>query len=123
MAQQTALSVSALPGPTQSFSPKTAALAWTDVGEFFLYTSANWSNATIYFQATVKADSGTAYARLYDIDAVAAVADSQISTVSATLERVRSSALTLTDGNEYVAQVAAVAGDSGSLTGASLILI
>ncbi len=92
-------------------------------GDIFLYTSANWSpTPTWYFEATLKADSGsTANARLYDLTSSAEVTSSAISTTNTTDTRVRSAAITLVDGREYEAQLGSRIDHSGTARGATII--
>src|SRR3990167_4579750 len=87
----------------------------------FLFTAANYGTVSVYVEVYIRAISGTAYARLYNETATAVVANSTVSTASSTFQRLRSSAITLVDGNSYRIQL----GKSGSgeaLAGA-LILV
>ncbi len=77
---------------------------------------------TAYFESTLWATSGqTAYARLYNMTDRAAVANSQISTTNTSKTRVRSAAITLTTGKEYVVQQW-TSGGTGYLSSAVLII-
>lgn len=97
-------------------------VSYTSMGDIFLFTSANWTPApTWYLEATMRATSGTARARLFDLTDTAEVADSPVTTASATHDRVRSSAITLTDAHEYEAQFGTTGADSGEARGANLI--
>lgn len=99
-----------------------AVISYTSMGDIFLFTSANWTPApTWHLEATMRATSGTAEARLFDLTDTAEVADSPVTTASATHDRVRSSAITLTDAHEYEAQFGTTAADSGEARGAGLI--
>lgn len=100
-----------------------ASVVWTTVGGIFLFTSANWSESAFYLETYIKAAAGTAYARLYDVTDTSPVTDSDVSTTSASLVRLRSSAMTLTDGKEYVAQIGVEAGDSGNVRSVKIIRI
>ena len=124
MAAKTQLQTIATPGRRLgSFSGKVV-LTYADYGEPQLYTAANWSNVTIVFQATMAVEIGTVYGRAYNKTDSAAVSGSEVSSVSATFERVRSGALTLTDGKTYVSQFAKSAGATGAETkGGRLIMI
>jgi len=97
-----------------------APAAFTSYGPLFLYTASNWTGMSPYFESTMKIVSSSAKARLYDETDTAAVADSTVESVSSSYERKRSVALTLTDGNEYRAQL--MNGD-GSYLGAKLFFI
>ncbi len=91
-------------------------------GDIFLYTAANWSpTPTWYFEATLKASTGTANARLYDLTSSAEVTNSAISTTNTTDTRVRSAAITLVDGREYEAQLGTRLSHSGTARGATII--
>lgn len=79
----------------------------------FLYDAANFGpRVGHYFEAHIRAPSGTAHARLYDDTAAAVVSGSDVSTTSVSIVRLRSGAVTLTDGNEYVAQFGKLSADS-----------
>jgi hypothetical protein len=94
-----------------------AGVIYTLCGPAFLFTAANWSSTSWYFEAYVLADTGTAYVRLYDVSATAVVSGSTVSTAAGTYARQRSGSITLTDGNEYRAQVGTKTGDQGSVLG------
>lgn len=109
-------------GNTYGANPFAAAIVYVAMGDIFLFTSANWAPApTWYLEATMRATSGTAWARLYDLTDTVEVTDSPISTASATHDRVRSSAVTLTDAHEYEAQFGTTGADSGEARGVGLI--
>lgn len=106
------------------------ALNWTDVDEVgvtILYTAANWgSRVTFYFEAEIRAITGTAYVRVYDITDGIPVPSSVMSTTSATFDRQRtSSGLALIDGHEYQTQVGAhmLGGDLGETKGGKLVAL
>lgn len=90
-------------------------------GKTFLYTAANWPTLSWYLEADMRATTGTARARLWDVTAGAAVASSDITTTSTTFTQVRSSAVTLTDAHEYRIQYGTFPGDNGETRGATLI--
>ncbi len=97
-------------------------IVYVSMGHIFVFTLSNWSPLpTWYIETTMRATSGTARARLYDLTDAAEVADSAITTASATHARVRSAAIALTDAHEYEAQFGTTAGDSGEARGADLI--
>jgi len=113
----------ALPGIPRTFIAKAAGAAYVSYGKLFLYTAANWSGGSFYLESTMLVVSGEAKCRLYDTTTSTAVTDSEVSTTSATAARVRSSALTLTDGDVYTIQLlGSPAGDSRIL-GADLLYI
>ena len=88
----------------------------------FLFTAANFDSAFgHYFEAFFRAVSGTANARLYDNTAAAAVAGSELSTMSSSNVRLRSGSLTLVDGNVYVAQFGTSAADSAARKSAQVL--
>lgn len=92
--------------PTPSVSVGLTIAYNTEPGERRLYTAANWgSGISMYFETTVRAISGTVYARVWDDTLGVEVAGSELSTMSTSFVRLRSAALTLTDGSEYVIQL------------------
>lgn len=89
-----------------------------------LYTEANWhKDFAVVFESTIRATVGTARSRLFDITAAAAVANSEVTTTSGSMVRLRSAALTLVDGNEYRLQTGKIAGDSGFILNGHTIWI
>lgn len=64
----------------------------------------------IFFEAYLRAVSGLARARLFNKTDNAVVPGSEVSTTSGLRTRVRSGALTLVDGKEYVTQIGAETG-------------
>lgn len=99
-------------------------VTWTTLGDTFLYTATNWRRVAFWFEAKFRASAGTSYARVFDLTTSAAIANSELSTTSTTFVRLRTAvALSLTDGDEYVAQVGATAfgGDVGDIRAAKLI--
>lgn len=87
----------------------------------FLYEAAKYVGFSFYFEASLLATAGTAYAQLYNRTDSAAVAGSTVSTGSATLVRQRSGEIALEDGKEYQARFGAVAGDDGEGWGAQIV--
>ena len=63
----------------------------------FLYEPANWSGGTFtyYFEGAISTSAGTGSIELYNVTDSAAIASSPVSTTSATVALVRSSALTM----------------------------
>ena len=110
--------------PWGSFAGKSAAtLSWTAIGALMLYAKASWRRShQVYLEATMRSSTGTSQIRLYDVTAAAAVTGSAISTSSSTMTRVRSSALTLTDGNEYRVQVGEDSAAAGHILSARVII-
>jgi hypothetical protein len=97
-------------------------VAWLESGRLFLYTAANWGyTRTWYFEATLKATVGTARAKLYDVTAASYVTDSEVTTTSSTKTRVRSSAITLTDGHTYEVHFGALPAATCAAHGACLV--
>ena len=70
------------------------------------WTSGSYTSATVYFEAIIKTASGTstATATLYNSSGVA-VSGAAVSTSSANYTRLRSSAITLTDGTDYTVRI------------------
>ena len=60
---------------------------------------------------------------LYDIDADAVVANSTVTTGSNTLTRVRSVALTLTDGHEYRVRYGNLNTDEGKYVSGKIVVV
>jgi hypothetical protein len=107
--------------PNVRIEQTVAPVIYGRVGRRFLFTDANWDARTWYFEATMRRQAGTAQAKLYDITAGADVANSEITTVSGTMTRVRSAAITLVDGHEYEVMFGATSVDEGRGLGASII--
>ena len=102
-------------------APPGIGLYSSDQGAHRVFTSANWTGGSFVFEVHMRAAVGTAYARLWDRTAGALVASSELSTTSTTKARVRSGALTLTDGHEYEAQFARSTGGKCGRWAAGLI--
>ena len=80
-----------------------------------------------YFEATLKTSGSlvtdVAYAQLYDVTTAAAVANSEVS-VDGTVGKalVRSSAITLVDGHDYLVQIKTTAGETCYLRNAHIVV-
>jgi hypothetical protein len=110
--------------------PNPSVPLWRDlVGSVFLYTAANWGVVSWFVEVTMRSTSAKALARLWDVTAASAVAGSLVlvdagaSGVLLVPTRVRSSALTLTDGHEYRIQYGVQDGGAGAAIGATLIAV
>lgn len=80
-------------------------ITFVDAGRVFLFTDAEWSDAfSFFFEITMRASAGQATARLFDLTDSVAVTGSTLQTISSTTVQLRSGALTLVDGHEYIAQ-------------------
>lgn len=100
----------------------TAEPPFVSYGVPFLYTAVNWTaGSTMYFETYMKATTGLAEARVYNVTDATAVANSTIVTTSGSLIRFRSAAFTLTDGKTYIAQFGAAKADAGEALGAKII--
>lgn len=99
---------------------------YTSYGAPFLYTQANWgtdgSGVDFFYEVYWRKTVGNVYTRVYDETAAAEVSGSMMATSSADFVRGRTSALTLTDGHIYRAQLGHVNGASGEALGAKLIV-
>ena len=124
MAQVTELSPFGVPWKVRPAFVAKDSIAWVFIGGIFKYVLANFSPVKAhYFEAYYQANTGTAYARLYDVTADSDVFGSAVNTASATLVRQRSDALAMTDGNEYRAQFGKASGDVGAVVDAKVIFI
>ncbi len=95
---------------------------FVSVGKIFLFADAEWNDVLDFFlEVTLRATAGVAVARLFDVTAGAPVTNSVITTTSSTSVRVRSSALTLVDGNEYQIQFGSNVSSAGAAFGGQLI--
>jgi hypothetical protein len=105
-------------------SENTSNTSYTDLTyqPIFLYeASPRDGTITVYFEACLyAASSDTAYAEFYDKTAGSAVV--AVSTSNTSVTRVRSAAITLTDGDEYVVKIKCTAGGGAYITGAKLII-
>jgi hypothetical protein len=101
---------------------KGAAYGNSPYTQSFYYDSSRFDGTVnVYFEATMMTDAGTGYARLYNNTDGAEVANSEITTTSTSMVRVRSSALTLTSGKEYTMQLKGE-GNTTYITSAVLII-
>lgn len=91
-------------------------------GSSFLWTAVNWGSVNVYLEVYIRATTGTVYARLLDGNN-SPVTNSEVSTASATFQRLRSSALTLTNALTYRVQFGKAGADAGEFLGARLIMI
>ena len=91
------------------------------------WTSGSYTGATVYFEAVIKppfSTSATSTVNLYDITADATVTNSTLSTGTQTYTRLRSSAITLTNGNEYTVRIKASRDDFfAGIKSARLIIV
>lgn len=98
-------------------------MSYTSIGDVFRYDSDNWDDVDFLFEAYYRATTGTAYARLYDLTASAAVTDGELDTTETTFQRERTGALTLTNEHVYECQVGKSGSDAGEIRGAKIIAI
>jgi hypothetical protein len=91
----------------------------------FYYDSSRFDGTVnVYFEVTMlTTPAGTGYARLYNNTDSAAVAGSEITTTSTSMVRVRSSALTLTSGKEYVMQIQSTGGGNTTYINSAVLII
>lgn len=94
----------------------------------FLYTAANWGAVSWFLEVVMRATSSIALAQLYDVTSGAPVASSVISqdnrnSPQTAPVRVRSGALTLVDGHEYMVQFGNQDGGAGTYVEAQLIAV
>ncbi|KKL49823.1 hypothetical protein LCGC14_2311660 [marine sediment metagenome] len=88
-----------------TFAPTAIPSTYESYGTLFLYTAANWDGSLEFFlEVYCQAVAGTVRARLWNVTDGAVVAGSGLSTASASYTRLRSGALTLTDGKSYLVQ-------------------
>ena len=102
---------------------KGAAYGNSPYTQSFNYDSSRFDGTVnVYFEATMMTDAGTGYARLYNNTDGAEVANSEITTTSTSMVRVRSSALTLSSGKEYTMQLKGESTNTTYITSAVLII-
>jgi hypothetical protein len=111
-------------------SPNAPFVLWRSlVGAAFSYAAANYNSVTWYLEVYVRSTSAKSFARLWDVTAAAAVANSTVTIDAGAIgvllvpTRVRSSALTLVDGHEYRVQYGVEDIGSGAAVSARLIVI
>ena len=97
-------------------------LLFTTYGGCFLWTAANWGSVNIYLEVFMRATTGTVYSRLVDSNNNV-VTDSELSTALTTFQRLRSSALTLTNGETYRNQFGKETGNAGEFLEARMVII
>lgn len=99
---------------------------YTSLGMPFLYTANNWgtggSGVSFYLEVYMRQTTGTVYARLLNETDTTAVTGSTLSTTSSTFTRVRTAALTLTDGKTYRVQFGKIGADAGKTMGGKLVV-
>lgn len=98
---------------------------WFDDGSPFYYNASDRpSNTRIYFEVYFRAASGTAQARLIELDTGNEVSNSRLTTTSASFQRKRTGDLApgMTDGKEYLGQFGKSGSDQGGHKGWRLIL-
>ena len=97
---------------------------YTSYGAPFLYTAANWNAAVEFFlEVYLKAIAGTVRARLYNDTDATVVTDSGLSTAATSYTRLRSSALSLTDGKIYLVQFGTESVANGEFKAGKLIAV
>ncbi|KKL85132.1 hypothetical protein LCGC14_1957770 [marine sediment metagenome] len=99
-------------------------IAYTSYGGPFLYTAANWNGVAEFFlEVYLKAIAGTVRARLYNDTDATVVTDSGLSTAATSYTRLRSSALSLTDGKIYLVQFGTESVANGEFKAGKLIAV
>lgn len=115
----------ALPQQGKTFLPKTEAVGVVydaNLGPVY-YDSTYFLFYGARIEVVMKATTGTAYARLWDVTGAAEVDGSVISTDSGSLVRVRSSLFAgLVGGREYMIQGGHTAGDAGAWKSARFLI-
>ena len=93
--------------PLQGIPDRTTVdIAYADLGDskvIIYWDAAKYSSPTVYFEAVLASSnaSGTAYAKLQEEGSSTEVSGSEVSVTGTAYTRVRSSAITLTDGMQY----------------------
>ncbi len=106
------------------FAPTVTLSTYVAYGAPFLYTAANWNAAVEFFlEVYLKAIAGTVRARLYNDTDATVVADSGLSTAATSYTRLRSSALSLTDGKIYLVQFGTESVANGEFEAGKLIAV
>lgn len=103
--------------------PAISTPTWFSYGSRFLYTASNWGTVTFYLEVYMRALTGKAFARLYNETDSVPIFNSVVATKSSTHVRLRSSAITLTDGKVYRVQFGRISGDSGSFISGRIIVV
>lgn len=100
--------------PLNAFGYSTSNTAYEDLSTiywgYFLYTAANWDNATFFLDATLKTSAGTVTVGLHD-SSNNLVANATVAATGATYSYGRSaSSFSLVDGTEYKIRIKTSAG-------------
>lgn len=112
--------------PLYSNASSTTNTSYSDLGT---RTPALWDadnydgTVTVYFEAVISTTGGTGYAALYGDNGEGQVSGSEVTTTSATRVRVRSGAITLTDGVDYVGKMKATSTFTTTITDARLVIV
>lgn len=123
MAQVTELQAYALSGQIHAFSAKGAAPVYASYGTPFLFEDRAWWDGEFVLEAYVRAISGATAVRVFDETDSAAVANSEVSTNSATLTRLRSGGIKLTHDHTYRSQVRADVVNQSRALGADMVYV
>ena len=91
-------------------------------GTLYLDTDLFKFKIALHLEVYMRATTGTVYGRLID-SANNVVTNSEVSTASTTFQRLRSSALTLVNGETYRNQFGKAGGDAGEFLEARIIMI
>ncbi|KKM05738.1 hypothetical protein LCGC14_1751080 [marine sediment metagenome] len=106
------------------FAPTVTPSTYTTYGAPFLYTAANWGSAlAFHLEVYIKAATGTARARLWNDTDGAVVTDSGLNTAVTSYTRLRSGALSLTDGKTYAVQFGTEDGTAGEFKHGKIIAL
>ena len=115
-------SVNAAAAAAAAGAPAATVERWLRVGASYLHTQTAWANSVrFYFEVYMRATTGTARARLYDITTGQVLAGSSLTTASSALVRLRPAAVTVVSGHEYEAQVGTTGLDGGAVLSARII--
>jgi len=97
-------------------------IIYTSLGIIHL-VSIGLGNEAPFFEATIRATVGMLHARLYNLTTDEAVANSEVSTTSATDTVVRSAAMDLTNAHKCRAQFGKAGSDAGDAIGAEIVVV
>ena len=106
-----------------AYAPTVSVPAYSLVGAIRLYAAAGFVGYSFFFEATIRSTAGTVYARLRDLTIDAVVANSPVSSSSATMSRLRSAAISLVDQREYRVEVGRDPADAGQIASAAVICV
>lgn len=109
--------------PTIAGVGKLAPTGYTGYGKLFKYVEENWGDVEFYLEVSMRAVTGTVYARLYNVTDGIEVDGSLISTTDDVMKAYRSGPLSLEDGKTYRVQFGKFGGDSGAFMGGHLVVI